>query len=148
MQPQAVYGQPPPVQYQQNGYPPAQPVDSQYRTAIPIPNLSMGSAPVDCPSCGKRGMTRLEYTVGNTTQYVYSLGADSPVRNSLYYSATPANDMMISAWAAITFCFTGCLCFIPYMMNSLKDIRHNCGNCGVLLATWHKSGNVETHMHA
>ncbi len=52
-----------------------------------------------------------------------------------------------SVWAGITFCFTLCLCFIPYMMNSLKDVQHNCGNCRVLLATWHKSGSVDVHMH-
>lgn len=55
--------------------------------------------------------------------------------------------LLISIVAGITFCFTLCLCFIPYMMNSLKDVQHNCGNCGVLLATWHKSGSVDVHMH-
>lgn len=49
--------------------------------------------------------------------------------------------------AGIACLLTGLLCFIPYLMNSLKDVQHRCGNCGVLLATWHKSGTVETHVH-
>jgi hypothetical protein len=75
MHQQAVYGQPPPQQQQYQQQPMQIQLivqntnDSQYKTAVPIPNLGMGSAPVDCPSCGKRCMTRLEYVVGNTTQY-------------------------------------------------------------------------------
>jgi hypothetical protein len=74
MHQQGSYGMPPPQQqYQQQ---PMQPMQqggggTQFQTAVAIPNLGMGSAPVDCPSCGKRGMTRLEYATGNTTQYVY-----------------------------------------------------------------------------
>ncbi|ERF70700.1 hypothetical protein EPUS_02566 [Endocarpon pusillum Z07020] len=132
-QQQQMYGQPPPQQYQ--GGPTSPPGQgqqmggggmaqnkndgSQFKTATAIPNLGMGPAPVDCPSCGKRGMTRVSYQAGNTTHI----------------------------WAGITFCFTLCLCFIPYLMNSLKDVQHHCSNCGVLLATWHKSGAVDVHMH-
>jgi len=43
--------------------------ESQYKNAVPLTNLGMGSAPVDCPSCRKRCMTRVEYVIGNTTQY-------------------------------------------------------------------------------
>ena len=43
--------------------------DSQYQTTVPIPNLGVASAAVDCPICLQRGMTRTEYVVGNTTQY-------------------------------------------------------------------------------
>jgi len=123
MHQQGSYGMPPPQQqYQQQ---PMQPMQqggggTHFQTAVAIPNLGMGSAPVDCPSCGKRGMTRLEYATGNTTH----------------------------AWALGICCLTGCLCFIPYLMNSLKDVKHHCGGCGVLLATWHKSGNTQAHMHA
>jgi lipopolysaccharide-induced tumor necrosis factor-alpha factor len=34
------------------------------------------------------------------------------------------------------------------MMNSLKDVQHKCGRCGVLLATWHRSGTTEVHIHS
>jgi len=92
----------------------------QFQNASAIPNLGMGAAPVDCPTCGQRAMTNISYHAGNTTH----------------------------VWAGITCCLTGFLCFIPYMMNSLKDVQHRCGSCGTLLATWHKSGQVETHIHA
>ena len=66
---QVIYPQAPQVQPVQS-----QPVgqtanDSQYQTTVPIQNLGMGNAAVDCPICLKRGMTRTEYVVGNTTQY-------------------------------------------------------------------------------
>jgi len=124
-QPQMAYSQPqhtntmPMSMPAQGGRPPAQ-NQQQFHRAIAIPNLGMGPAPVDCPNCSQRCMTNVSYHAGNTTH----------------------------VWAGITFCFTGCLCFIPYMMNSLKDVQHRCGSCGTLLATWHKSGQVETHMHA
>ncbi|EXJ91677.1 hypothetical protein A1O3_00227 [Capronia epimyces CBS 606.96] len=102
---------------------PAQPqrqASSQYRQAVAIPNLGMSPAPVDCPCCGQRCMTNVSYHSGNTTH----------------------------VWAVMTCCLTGLFCFVPYLMNSLKDVQHRCGNCGVLLATWHKSGAVDVHMHA
>ncbi|KAL9623426.1 MAG: hypothetical protein Q9160_002319 [Pyrenula sp. 1 TL-2023] len=105
-------GSPPPMQQQwsynsgQMGTPPAQPqqqppfqqqqpmayapaAGSQYQTAVAIPNLGMGSAPVDCPSCGRRGMTRTEYVVGNTTQYV-PLHFSSSTTTSFPYSPLPS----------------------------------------------------------
>jgi len=30
-------------------------------------------------------------------------------------------------------------------MESLKDVVHRCGRCGVALATWHRSGWLEVH---
>jgi len=92
----------------------------QFQTAMAIPNLGMGAAPVDCPMCGQRAVTSISYHAGNTTH----------------------------VWAGITCCLTGLFCFVPYMMNSLKDVQHRCGSCGTLLATWHKSGQVEQHIHA
>ena len=74
---QVIYGQAP--QQQQYVQPvQSQPVrqitnDSQYQTTVPIPNLGVGNAAVDCPICLKRGMTRTEYVVGNTTQYAASI---------------------------------------------------------------------------
>ncbi|KIY03442.1 uncharacterized protein Z520_00133 [Fonsecaea multimorphosa CBS 102226] len=125
--PEKAYGQ------QQQQHPPPQmqmPAQQQYgqyqrsvsgnfRQAVAIPNLGMSAAPVDCPACGQRAMTNVSYHTGNTTH----------------------------VWAGVACCLTGLLCFVPYLMNSLKDVQHRCGNCGVLLATWHKSGVVEVHMH-
>ena len=51
-----------------------------------------------------------------------------------------------SAWA-LGLCCLVCLGCIPYMMSSMKDVQHKCGRCGVLLATWHRSGTTEQHIH-
>lgn len=40
----------------------------QYNIATPIPNLGMSSMPVDCPNCGQRSLTKVDYQSGNTTQ--------------------------------------------------------------------------------
>ena len=40
----------------------------QFQNAVAIPNLGMGAAPVDCPTCGSRAMTNISYHAGNTTQ--------------------------------------------------------------------------------
>lgn len=112
---------------------------SNYRSAVSIPNLGMSAAPVDCPMCGQRAMTSIIYFVGNTTQFVLKYHSCSEYTTNICQN---------SAWALAVFCLTLCLCFIPYMMNSLKDVKHKCGNCGTLLATWHKSGAVDVHCHA
>ena len=52
-----------------------------------------------------------------------------------------------SAWA-FGLCCLACLGCIPYMMSSTKDVTHKCGKCGVLLATWHRSGTTEVHIHS
>lgn len=96
-----------------------QPQQSQYRTATPLHSLGEAPAPVDCPSCGNRALTRIEYKSGQTT-----LG-----------------------WAAVI-CACFCLGCIPYLINGLKDIEHKCGHCGVLLARWHRSGRTVVHAHA
>lgn len=57
--------QPQVVVLTQGQQPPPQP--SQYHTATPLPNLGEGSAPVDCPSCRTRALTRTQYVSGNTT---------------------------------------------------------------------------------
>ncbi|KAF2813874.1 uncharacterized protein BDZ99DRAFT_553885 [Mytilinidion resinicola] len=90
-----------------------------YQSATPIANLGRGPAPADCPACGQRAMTSVSYEVGNTTH----------------------------AWA-LGLCCIVCLGCIPYVMNSLKDVQHKCGRCGVLLATWHRSGTTEVHIHS
>ncbi|KAF2745093.1 hypothetical protein M011DRAFT_460296 [Sporormia fimetaria CBS 119925] len=103
----------------QPGMPPQQQSGTQYQHATPIANLGRGPAPADCPACGQRAMTTVAYEVGNSTH----------------------------AWALGICCLT-CLGCIPYLMNSLKDVQHKCGRCGVLLATWHRSGTTEVHIHS
>lgn len=91
----------------------------QYQNATPIASLGRSAAPADCPACGQRAMTLVSYEIGNSTH----------------------------AWALGLCCFA-CLGCIPYLMNSLKDVQHKCGKCGVLLATWHRSGSTEVHIHS
>ncbi|KAF2733072.1 hypothetical protein EJ04DRAFT_513509 [Polyplosphaeria fusca] len=105
---------------QQNpGMPPQQPSGTVYQNATPIASLNRSAAPADCPACGQRAMTNVSYEVGNSTH----------------------------AWA-LGLCCLFCLGCIPYVMNSLKDVQHKCGRCGVLLATWHRSGTTEVHIHS
>ncbi|KAH7078067.1 LITAF-like zinc ribbon domain-containing protein [Paraphoma chrysanthemicola] len=104
---------------QQPGMPPQQQSGTVYQNATPIASLGRGPAPADCPACGQRAMTNVAFETGNTTH----------------------------AWAAGLCCFC-CLGCIPYVMNSLKDVQHKCGRCGVLLATWHRSGTTEVHIHS
>lgn len=40
---------------------------NQYHTSMPIQSLGEGPAPVDCPSCHVRTVTRTQYVSGNTT---------------------------------------------------------------------------------
>ncbi|KAF2632380.1 hypothetical protein BU25DRAFT_454715 [Macroventuria anomochaeta] len=104
---------------QQPGMPPQQQSGTVYQNATPIASLGRGPAPADCPACGQRSMTNIAFETGNTTH----------------------------AWA-FGLCCLCCLGCIPYVMNSLKDVTHKCGRCGVLLATWHRSGTTEVHIHS
>ncbi|KAL8892826.1 MAG: hypothetical protein Q9192_005548 [Flavoplaca navasiana] len=45
-------------------------VAQAYQTATPIANLGEGAAPVDCPCCHMRALTKTEYHSGNTTKFV------------------------------------------------------------------------------
>ncbi|KAI9722876.1 MAG: hypothetical protein M1828_004442 [Chrysothrix sp. TS-e1954] len=90
-----------------------------YQNVTPLYSLSSSSAPAQCPSCGARTMTRTQLKSGNTTH----------------------------AWAAGLF-LTTCLCCIPYCVSGTKDCEHRCGNCGILLAEWHRSGRTEVKAHA
>ncbi|KAF2687167.1 hypothetical protein K458DRAFT_415436 [Lentithecium fluviatile CBS 122367] len=123
MQPQGAYIQPQQTGFDQPkvnpGMPPQQQSGTVYQNATPIASLSRGPAPADCPACGQRAMTNISYETGNTTH----------------------------AWA-LGLCCLICLGCIPYLMNSLKDVQHKCGRCGVLLATWHRSGTTEVHIHS
>jgi len=91
---------------------------AQFLQATPIPALSRASAPVDCPICGQRKLTSVSYEVGSTTHL----------------------------WAVVA-CLVACLGCIPYLMTSLKDVQHRCGQCGTLLAVWHRSGGAEVLVH-
>ncbi|KAL2040006.1 hypothetical protein N7G274_007409 [Stereocaulon virgatum] len=91
---------------------------SQYTQAKPLHSLGEAAAPVDCPVCRQRALTRIENVSGNTTHM----------------------------WALVL-CACLCLGCIPYLITSLKDIEHKCGNCGVLLATWKRSGRTVVHQH-
>ncbi|KAH8146022.1 uncharacterized protein LAJ45_09944 [Morchella importuna] len=84
---------------------------SQYLHAVPLHTLTRAPAPVDCPICNKRGMTKCAKKSGNFTHMC----------------------------AAVT-CAVSCLGCIPYLISSLKDVKHSCTSCGVLLAVWHRSG--------
>ncbi|EON64813.1 hypothetical protein W97_04047 [Coniosporium apollinis CBS 100218] len=119
MQQQGQYFQPQQQQMmpQQHQMQPMQP-GTVYQNATPIASLGRSAAPADCPACGQRSMTQTSYEVGNSTH----------------------------AWA-LGLCCCLCLGCIPYLMNSLKDVQHKCGKCGVLLATWHRSGTTEVHIH-
>ncbi|EXL96761.1 LITAF-like zinc ribbon domain-containing protein [Fusarium oxysporum II5] len=88
--------------------------NSQYKTVAPIAALGRSPAPVDCPGCGQRALTATSFAIGNTTH----------------------------GWAAAICCLF-CLGCIPYLMNDAKDVEHKCGQCGITLATWHRSGTTE-----
>ncbi len=44
------------------------PPKNNYQMATPLASLQQTPAPVDCPACGVREMTRTEYVSGRTTQ--------------------------------------------------------------------------------
>ncbi|KAF2262661.1 hypothetical protein CC78DRAFT_314208 [Lojkania enalia] len=130
--PQGMYGQPlqqQPMQMSaqngqygqggQPGMPPQQSGGHAYQNVTPLGGLNRSPAPVDCPACGQRALTTTHLETGNTTH----------------------------AWALIVCCLT-CLGCIPYLMSSLKDVQHRCSKCGVLLATWHRSGSANVHIHS
>ncbi|KAF4448178.1 litaf zinc finger protein [Fusarium austroafricanum] len=104
---------------QQNAYPQPQPqAQQQHLNSVPIQNLQSQSAPVVCPNCGVRSMTVTENESGG----------------------------MMHAVAAVV-CFVSCLGCIPYLISSLKDVHHQCGNCHMPLATYHRSGRTEVRCY-
>jgi len=95
------------------------PPQSQFQTAIPLAALNRSPAPVDCPICHQRAMTNVHYESGGFTHLL-----------------------------ALALCVCICLGCIPYCISSCKNAKHTCGNCGTLLATWHRSGGTaEVHAH-
>ncbi|KAK7426266.1 hypothetical protein QQZ08_007296 [Neonectria magnoliae] len=83
-------------------------------TCAPIQMLQSQSAPVLCPSCGMRNMTVVTSEAGGFLHGIAAL-----------------------------VCLVSCLGCIPYCIHSLKDVHHKCGNCGIPLATFHRSGRTE-----
>lgn len=84
----------------------------------PISALGPHPAPTVCPNCGHSGVTAVEYSSGGFTHALAGL-----------------------------FCFVTCLGCIPYFFSGLKDATHKCTACGVPLATYHRSGRTEPHLH-
>jgi len=115
-EPPASGGEKSPPLYLQQGLPRQQ--RKTYLTATPLASLQQGPAPVDCPVCGVREITSVEFTSGNFTH--------------------------LSAIACLM--IHGLWC-IPYLMNAFKDAEHKCGNCGALLAVWHRSGRIEVRQY-
>jgi len=91
---------------------------TQYQSATPLGSLQQGAAPVDCPVCGVRELTRTEFVSGGTTHL-----------------------------SALLLCCCLCLGCIPYLATWFKDVEHKCGHCGALLAVWHRSGRTEVMQH-
>lgn len=55
--------------------------------------------------------------------------------------------IVICSFMAVFFFFTtGIGTFIPYVCNSMKDVRHSCMKCGRPLATKHFGSTTETHL--
>jgi lipopolysaccharide-induced tumor necrosis factor-alpha factor len=109
-----------------------------FLSATPLAALGRAGAPADCPACGTRAMTHINFVAGNTTQWLYPECIGPRGCASQCW-------LCCSVWAAALFFFTLHCCCVPYFISALKDVEHRCGGCGVLLATAHKSGRVEVH---
>ncbi|KAH7255273.1 LITAF-like zinc ribbon domain-containing protein [Fusarium redolens] len=107
---------PPPthqLEQDQNAPPQPQP-QQQHLQSLPLQSLQSQSAPVVCPACGVRAMT----------------------------ITTEESGGFVHAIAALVCFFTCCGC-IPYCISSLKDVHHQCGNCKMPIADYHRSGRTE-----
>jgi len=87
---------------------------------IDLVHLRESAAPVVCPLCSYTGMTKTEYHSGGVT----------------------------NAWGIGAFLFCCVCCWVPYVMDSTKDVDHFCGQCKRHLATWHRSGRTEVERGA
>ncbi|EFI28546.1 hypothetical protein CC1G_13568 [Coprinopsis cinerea okayama7 len=84
-----------------------------YATLTDLSRLERDPAPAQCPSCGKRMVTNIRHTVGTTTHL----------------------------WAGVALA-VACVPCIPYCLDSTKDVKHSCTQCGTLLATWRRNGRT------
>jgi len=91
---------------------------SQLVTNVVNPrSLTKFPALVDCKICGNRSITTIRRVIGNANH----------------------------ATGIAVFFFSGVLFWIPYLIDCLKDVNHQCSHCGVLIATWHKTGRTEVY---
>ncbi|KAL2796249.1 LITAF-like zinc ribbon domain-containing protein [Aspergillus keveii] len=70
--------------------------------STPIPSLAQSPAVVDCPFCRQRALTSTTHETGASTH----------------------------TWA-LCLCIFLCIGFLPYLMDSFKDVQHRCGNVGI-----------------
>lgn len=88
---------------------------SNLEHVTPLGSLSSMAARVDCPACKAPVMTRTTKKTGDKA-YI---------------------------WGAVLCVLTGCLCWIPCVMDDCKDTRHACSSCGRPLATVTANGGVQ-----
>ncbi|CCT69336.1 uncharacterized protein FFB20_00128 [Fusarium fujikuroi] len=84
--------------------------------SLPLKSLKSMSAPVVCPVCEVRAMT-----------------------------ITTAKSGGVTFAAAGIACLLSCaiLSWVPFFISDAKDVLHQCGNCKVYLAQWHRAGRIE-----
>ncbi|CVK92083.1 uncharacterized protein FMAN_16111 [Fusarium mangiferae] len=84
--------------------------------SLPLKSLKSLSAPVVCPVCGVTAMT-----------------------------ITTAKSGGVTFLAAGIACLLNCaiLSWIPFVIPEAKDVLHQCGECRIYLALWHRGGRVE-----
>ncbi|KAF7854542.1 hypothetical protein EAF04_010351 [Stromatinia cepivora] len=85
----------------------------------PLTTLQKESRLVRCPRCGVVEYTQVEWVSGGTTDI-----------------------------SALICCLCFCLPCVPYLMTSFKDVHHKCGNCGLVVAIWKRSGKTEVPVAA
>ncbi|KAH7097893.1 LITAF-like zinc ribbon domain-containing protein [Auriculariales sp. MPI-PUGE-AT-0066] len=83
-----------------------------------VHNLGSYASACVCPNCGQNQVTRVTYHSGGHAHL----------------------------WAVILGVLFG-FCCIPYLVDGFKDVRHTCSSCGVPLAIYHRSGNLEVLAH-
>ncbi|EWZ90692.1 hypothetical protein BFJ63_vAg8591 [Fusarium oxysporum f. sp. narcissi] len=91
-------------------------LEEQDPQSVPIHTLQSLSAPVVCPKCGVRAMTITRLKSGSFA-------------------------LALAGIALITNCWL--LVPLPFLMSSTKDVLHQCGNCKILIAEWHRRGRTE-----
>jgi lipopolysaccharide-induced tumor necrosis factor-alpha factor len=101
--------------------------DSQ---VIPIGLLDQNPGFIKCPECGESHLTNTTRVIGGTNQLSY-------FQPPFFWRWT---DIYGSMWALLATLVAAC--FVPYMMNSLKNVEHRCSNCDVHLATWYRSSGT------
>jgi lipopolysaccharide-induced tumor necrosis factor-alpha factor len=104
--------------------------DQQDPQVIPIGLLDQNSGFIKCPECGESHLTNTTRVIGGTNQLSY-------FQPPFFWRWT---DIYGSMWALLATLVAAC--FVPYMMNSLKNVEHRCSNCDVHLATWYRASGT------